>query len=866
MSGTRSIFRDRGDSLPGFPPSGAVTDGRYWSQEANTLFLALQSGAEGLTTAQADTRLSIHGENTVRAALRWPRLRLLVRQFESPLVIILATAATLSLALQQWVDAAIVLAIMAGSSLLSFFQEYNANKAVEELEKRLELTARVLRDGAERVVPMTRIVPGDIAVLSAGNLVPADGIVLESQDFLVNEAGMTGESFPVEKRPGIVSAEAAMSARSNLVLLGSSVRSGTAKVLVVNTGRETEFAAIEGRLRAAPRETAFVRGLQDYGYLLMRFMVIIVVFVLAMNWLLGRPLIESLLFACALAVGLSPEMLPVIISTTLAAGARTMSRRGVIVRSLDAIENLGAMNVLCTDKTGTLTEGVVVLSDCLDVSGGPSTDVLQLAFLNAALETGIANPLDRAIVTAGDKAGLAADPYKKIDEIPYDFVRRRLTIVVADPAEQERHLMISKGAFNEILAICTRIERAGGVSEMTPQSKSDLELLFQDRSREGFRVLALATRMPRAKVEYDRADEQDMTFRGLLVFSDPPRADARKTVQDLHGLGIATKLISGDNRYVCTHLAHAVGLNPSAMLTGETLAGMKDEALWHLAPRTDLFVEIDPQQKERIVRALQKTGNCVGYLGDGINDAPALHASDVGISVDGAADVARESAHMILLSPNLDVLRQGVEAGRITFTNTLKYIVVTTSANFGNMISTALATPLLPFMPLAAKQILLNNFLSDIPALALSGDRVDSESVKRPKHWSVRDIRRFMITFGLVSSGFDLLTFAMLVLVFKADQPTFQTTWFMISLLTELCALVILRTWRPVFQSRPGSLLIWLTLAIGGVALAIPSLGAIGAAFGFEPPPLPIILFVIAIAVAYSAVTEAVKLRFRQAG
>jgi len=695
-------------------------DPPYWSQDQTALAASIGASLGGLTSDQAAAQLAIGGPNSVEDAAQLSALRLLLRQFQSPLVLILAFAAAISLALQQWIDAGIILAIVIGSALLSFFQEYRASTAVEELKKRLSLTCRVIRDGAEKEIPVSMIVPGDLILLSAGNLISADGVVTEAADFLVTEASMTGESFPVEKRPGIVRADAPITERTNCVFLGASVRSGTAKVLAVKTWRRTEFGAIAAQLRARQPETDFARGVRQFGYLLIRVMVVIVLFVLTVNLLLDRPVIESLLFAVALAVGLSPELLPAIISVTLSAGARAMSKRGVIVRRLDAIENLGSMDILCTDKTGTLTEGTIVLSEVLDTASRPSDEVRRLTFLNAAFETGIENPLDTAIVAAGEAASLTTGGLTKIDEIPYDFMRRRLTIVVAEDTAPGRHLFVTKGAFANVLDICTGVDRDGATAPLDDAAKAELEAVFKAKGEQGFRVLALATRSVLAQADYDREDERDMVFRGFLIFLDPPKPEAKRTIQDLARLGIAIKVISGDNRHVTAHMAEAVGLDATSMLTGEELATLKDEALWHLAQRTDLFVEIDPQQKERIVRALQRTGHSVGYLGDGINDAPALHAADVGISVEEAVDVARESADIILLSRDLDVLRQGVEDGRRTFANTLKYISITTSANFGNMISMALATPLLPFLPLAAKQILLNNFLSDLPSLAIT--------------------------------------------------------------------------------------------------------------------------------------------------
>lgn len=840
----------------------AARDASYWNEDATALATSFGGGIGGLTSRRAAEQLAAVGPNSVKDAPRLSALRLLLRQFESPLVLILVFAASITLVLQQWVDAGIILAIVLGSSLLSFFQEYRASTAVEALKKRLALTARVLRDGAERALPVTQIVPGDVILLSAGNLIPADGVVIEAQDFLVSEASMTGESFPVEKKAGVIAADAPLAERTNTVFLGASVRSGTAKVLVVRTGHLTVFGVIAARLRARQPETDFARGIRQFGYLLIRVMVLIVLFVLTVNLLLARPVIESLLFAVALAVGLSPELLPAIISVTLSAGARDLGKRGVIVRRLDAIENLGSMNILCTDKTGTLTEGTIVLSEVLDATNRPSDNVRRLAFVNAALETGIENPLDAAIVAAGAAAGLTTDGLTKIDEIPYDFVRRRLTIVVAEGVATAEHLIVTKGAFSNVLGSCIALDRDGAKVPLDDAARAELEAVFRAKGEQGFRVLALATRSVAARPDYDREDERDMVFRGFLVFLDPPKPEAQKTIQDLARLGIAIKVISGDNRHVTAHMAKAVGLDAKSMLTGDELVGMKDEALWHRAPRTDLFVEIDPQQKERIVHALQRTGNSVGYLGDGINDAPALHAADVGISVAEAVDVARESADIILLSRDLDVLRQGVEDGRRTFANSLKYISITTSANFGNMISMALATPLLPFLPLAAKQILLNNFLSDLPSLAISSDKVDPERVSAPQRWNVKDIQRFMIVFGLISSVFDLLTFGVLLYIFHADQAVFQTSWFMISLLTELAVVLVLRTRKPAFRSRPSRLLLWSTLAVACATFAIPFLGEASVLFGFAPLSATELATVLGIVGGYVLATEIAKAWF----
>jgi Mg2+-importing ATPase len=843
-----------------------VTDVPYWSRDVAELSAALGSGPGGLSSEKAADELRQVGPNSVEDTSNLSALRLLLRQFQSPLVLILIFAAVISLALRDRVDAIIILAIVLGSSLLGFYQEYRASAAVEELKRRLELTCRVVRNGTEQTVPVSTIVPGDVIVLSAGNLVPADGLLIEATDFMVNEASLTGESFPVEKQPGIVPPETSVAGRTNSVFLGASVQSGKAKMLAVETGSRTAFGAIAEQLKARPPETDFERGIQQFSYMLIRVMIAVVLFVLTVNLLLHRPLIESLLFAVALAVGLTPELMPAIISVTLSAGARAMAKQGVIVRRLNAIENLGSMDIFCTDKTGTLTEGVIVLQDATDADGRTSTEIRQFAFLNAAFETGIENPLDIALVTVGKSDGLTTQGYRKIDEIPYDFQRKRLTIVLAVDGDASQHLLVTKGAFENVLAICSSVDHDGVNVPLTPDVHERLEAFYQAKGEAGFRVLAVATRKIAVKDRYNYDDEAGMAFAGFLIFFDPPKPDVQKTLGDLTSLGIHVKVISGDNRHVTAHLAEVVGLDPKAMIAGDELSQLKDEALWQRAPHTDLFVEVDPQQKERIIRALQRTGHAVGYLGDGINDAPALHAADVGISVDQAVDVARESADIILLKPDLDVLRQGVESGRRTFANTLKYLNITNSASFGNMVSMALGTPLLPFLPMTATQILLENFLSDLPSITISTDNVDPETVKSPERWQIKDVKRFMIVFGLISSVFDMLTFAILLLIFHAGAAVFQTTWFVISLLTEVAVVLVLRTRGPAFRSKPSAMLLWSSIAMSILALAIPYLGPLASAFGFVPLSALQMVAVLVIVAGYIAATEGAKAWFYKTG
>lgn len=828
----------------------------YWSRPSNQLLSELATTSNGLTSKEARKRLTAVGPNSFTEASGTTAIGTLARQFRSPLVLILVFAAGVSAIVGEGHESIIITAIVLASCLLSFTQEYGASKAVQALKEVVAHKATVVRDGAEESVMASDIVPGDILHLSAGSLIPADGIILEARDFNVSESALTGETFPAVKSPGMSDAGAGLAARSNNVFTGTSVRSGTATVLVVTTGRKTEFARIAAIIERRIPETEFARGIRRFGYLVTEIMLAIVILVLFANLLLHRPLIDSLLFSLALAVGLTPELLPAIISVTLARGARTMAKAGVVVRRLDAIENLGSMDLLCTDKTGTLTEGVIHLDGCLDPEGKASQQVALWAKLNATLQTGIKNPLDEAIANFDGETDCLAH-FAKVDEIPYDFIRKRLSVIVRE-SETNENLVICKGAVQNVLEVCTSILAGSGFQPIDTSIRADIEARFMAWSGQGYRVLGLAIRRLDPDRAFTRQDETELCFAGFLLFLDPPKQGMAATLASLTRRGISIKIITGDNRYVASHLAESIGLANKNIITGQQLARMTKNALFAVASNTDLFVEIDPNQKERIVEALQHRGHVVGYLGDGINDAPALHAADVGISVDSAVDVAREAADIILLKRDLGVLGRGVDDGRRTFANTMKYISITTSANFGNMVSMALASLFLPFLPLLAKQILLNNFLSDLPSLAISTDNVDEDQIKTPRHWDIAFVRRFMLTFGLVSSFFDFMTFGFLVFVAHATAQTFQTAWFIESLITELAIVLVVRTRKAFWQSRPSALLIWLTAGTFLVAVASPIL-PYAAWFGFVPLPMPIMAGLFVITMMYLIASEATK-------
>jgi Mg2+-importing ATPase len=832
-------------------PAGAIA----CSWTAAQAFDRLGSAPGGLSAAEAAGRIERVGPNRLTPARRLSRLGAVLRQLRNPLQLVLLVAAAASAIVHEWIDAGIVLAIVTMSNVVSASREYSSDRAARRLRERLETRVRVLRDGVAAEVGATTLVPGDVLLLSAGSLVPADALLLESVDLFVNEAVLTGESFPVQKTVGVVATGAPLTERSNCVFAGTNVRSGTARAIVVATGEATEIAAISAHLRAPPPETGFERGARRFGYLLTRTMMVMVLLVLAANVALGRPLLETLLFAVALAVGLSPELLPAILAVNLARGARALARDGVLVRHLPAIENLGSMDLLCTDKTGTLTEGSPVVEGAYDADGAPSSRVLELAALNAALQTGLANPMDEAILEARnpDLSGVT-----KLAEVPYDFLRKRMSVFLRDGAGVR---MVTKGAFVPTLQACLR--RADGLP-LDAARRADLLRRFDEWGSRGYRVLAIAGRSLPGQGGFTRDDEVDLEFEGFVTFHDPPKAGVAAAIAGLGRLGVSIKLISGDAQAVARNVAAQVGMPSAAVMTGAELAAIHEDALPQAAERVDLFVEVDPNQKERIIQALRRAGHVVGFLGDGVNDAPAMHAADTGLSVDKAVDVAREAADFVLLEQDLEVIARGIAEGRRTFANTLKYILTTMSANLGNMISMAVASLFLPFLPLLAGQILLNNFLSDLPAVGLADDNVDPEMVARPREWDMSLLRKFMIEFGLLSTVFDFLTFGVLLIGFGVGAALFRTGWFVESLLTELAVALVVRTRRPFLKSRPGTVLIVATLATAAVALALPYLPVAGV-FGFVAIPPALLAALVGITLLYVMTTEFAKSRFHAA-
>ncbi|WP_020472639.1 magnesium-translocating P-type ATPase [Zavarzinella formosa] len=833
--------------MPPFSPA-------VWSLPVEDVLARLNATAGGLSREEGERRLATSGANRLRRN-RFSAISLLLAQFSSPIILLLIGAAGLSFVLDDPVDAGIIIGLVLVSGLLGFFQERGSSLAVEKLLSMVRVRVTAIRDGVPVDLALDEIVPGDVVRLKAGDSIPGDCRVLEAKDPHVNESALTGETFPVEKAPGVAPADAPPAKRGNSLFLGTHVISGTVTALVTATGSNTEFGKIAERLRLRPPETQFEQGVRHFGYLLMEMTLILALAIFAINVTLHRPALDSLLFSLALAVGLTPQLLPAIISVNLSRGARRMAAAKVIVKRLAAIENLGSMDVLCSDKTGTLTLGVVELRGALNVSGKPCDDVFLHAYLNASLESGFTNPLDEAIRNHA-KPDISA--YRKLDEVPYDFLRRRLSILVAGGNQS---LMIAKGALDNILNVCSQVRVEDGKTVPLDGMRSEINTLYHRQSEEGNRVLGLAIREMGQAVGIAREDEKGMTFLGFLVFFDPPKPGVAATITEMRRMGVALKMVTGDNRLVAAHVAKEVGLTHAEVLTGPEIGKMTAEALRKRVEEVDVFAEVEPQQKELLVAALRKGGHVVGFLGDGINDVSALHTADVGISVDSAVDVAKEAADIVLLEKQLGVLSQGIEEGRQTFANTMKYVFMATSANFGNMFSMAGASLFLPFLPLLPKQILLMNVMTDLPEMAIASDCVDPEMVQSPRRWDIRFIRKFMLVFGALSSLFDYLTFGLLIWIWGEDENLFRTAWFVESIISATAIVLVIRSRRPFIRSQPGRALAWATATVIGLTLALPYSFA-GRWLNFVPLPFSLLATIGAIVLCYVVAAEFVKRAF----
>ena len=825
---------------------------KYWSMTSEEVLEYMKSDRQGLSQEESEARIKKYGENVIRKKKQVTQFMLFANQFRNPIVVILIIATLISGITGDWTDAFIIFLIVLASAVLSFTQEYSAGNAIEALRSKVQAKAVAVRDGKEVEIFSRNAVPGDIIRLSAGSLIPADARVIECEDFFVTQSILTGESLPVEKSSAACDEDASIEERVNCLYMGTNVHSGSATAVIISTGEDTQFGNIAKTLSLRPPETEFERGVRHFGYFLTQLMLILTLAVFAVNVILSKPAVESLLFSVALAVGITPQLLPAIISITLSKGSRVMAEEGVIVRRLTAIENFGSMDILCTDKTGTLTEGIIRLGGACDTYGEKSDEVFRLAYINASLQTGMENSLDKAISEAGNTSVSRAI---RRGEIPFDFTRERLSVIAEEDGELN---LITKGALSSVLDVCSYIQDDGEVISKNEAGMKRIERLYESWSGNGIRALGVAVRKVEPKGKYYVDDEKDMVFIGFLLMFDHPKEGILETVSDLRNNGVSLKVITGDNRLIAVHTMESVGLEVTGVITGRELMKLSEESLWNRIESVNVFAEVDPNQKERIILALKKNHHVVGYMGDGINDVPALHAADVSLSVDNAVDVARESADFVLIEKSLSSLNRGIELGRTTFSNTLKYIMVTTSANFGNMFSMAGMSIFLPFLPLLPKQILLINFLTDFPAITVAGDRVDAEILTRPRRWNIRQIMRFMFVFGIISSVFDYITFGVLFVGFKVSPEIFRSSWFIFSVITELFILMVMRTQKPFFRSRPSPALLYSSVAVGVLTVMLPYT-PLRQALDISAPGPVIVMSLIAISAAYIVTTEIAK-------
>lgn len=831
-------------------------DHAFWREPADKLLTRLGSRLTGLTQEEAERRLQAYGPNLIEAGHGEAILLKLGKRVLNPLVALLIAAAAISGISGDYGSFLIILAVLTLSITLDIVQEYHAERAAEALRHSVAVRADVVRDRTPMALPVSRLVPGDIVLLRIGDLVPADGVVLDSENLQLDESILTGEPFPARKNNAPCAATDAADAQ-NALFAGTSVVAGKATMLLVETGQRTRFGAIASALAANVPPTALEQGVRRLGLLILRLTIFLTLFVLLAHLASDRPAMQSILFAVALAVGLTPELLPMVMTVTLARGAQRMARQKVIVKRLSAIHDLGAMDVLCFDKTGTLTQAKISLADCVDWQGIKSDRVLELARLNSRFQTGARSGLDDAIL-----ADCVADTdWIRRSELPFDFSRRCLSVLAErGQGTLQETLLVTKGAPEAVLFRAVAVEIDGLAHPLDQSLLGRIDDVQRRLSEQGFRLLGVAVKsIPAGHSALTLDDERGLTFLGFCVFADPPKPDAAKAVAELSGLGIRLKVISGDHGAVVRHVAGAVGFRSDNVLTGAEIAELTDAGLAAKVEQIDLFARVDPDQKKRIIDALRKRGHVTGFLGDGINDAPAIHAAHVGLSVEGATDVARAAADMILLASDLKVLAEGVREGRRTFANILKYVRMGTSSNFGNMLSMALASLVLPFLPLLPLQILLNNLLYDLSEIGIPFDSVDAEETTRPHVWDMAAILRFTIVMGVVSSLFDAATFLILWKGFGAAAAEFQTGWFLESIATQILVIFLIRTAKVPWRSRaPHAALV--ATSLGALAAAFFAvLGPLQGLLGFVPLPWPLMGAMAAVTVAYLASAELAK-------
>lgn len=853
----------------------------FWSLQPDEVLEGLSTTASGLSASEAEKRLAAEGKNRLSKGKGDSPLRIFLRQFESPVTLLLLFATAVSFLMQDTTDALIIFAIVLFSAVLSFFQEYRAGVAVEELLKVVGDKVTVERDGKEREISAEELVRGDVILLRVGDLVPADCYLLSASGLTANESALTGETFPAEKRAGALDAGTVLAKRSNCLYMGTGIKTGSGRAVVVHTAPESEFGKISASVQSKEKPTDFERGVQSFGTFLIRITVVMLAAIFLFNILMKKPLFDSFMFALALSVGLTPQLLPAIISINLAKGAKRMAEQKVIVRKLNAIENFGSMDVLCSDKTGTITRGEAALSGAVTAGEGLQDEIsedsalpealavererlLLAAYLNAKLQEGYRNPLDDALT----RRERPIDAYRKVAEIPYSFESRCLTVTVDTPENSLFHgdrVMITKGALEEILNRSVSALNAAGQEVPLDEMRNEIEAGYAHYAGLGYRAIGLATRI--LSVDEDAAAAKDcgLMFRGMLLFLDPLKDNVRETAAAIRQEGVSLKIITGDNALIASNIAAQLDMDAKQIMTGSEIAALSKDELKARVREAELFAEVDPGQKEAIILALKEVGAVVGYMGDGINDAPALHAADVGISVESASDIAKSAASIVLLEQDLGVLLAGIREGRKTFANTLKYIFMTTSANFGNMFSMAGISLILPFLPLLPKQILSTNVLTDMPEVQIADDVVDAEWISRPIRWDFRMIRRFMLLFGLISSTFDYLTFFVLLRVFRADAALFRSGWFVESVVSASLVVLIIRTSKPFFQSRMGKGLCFATVLSILAAIALPYT-PLGALLGLVPLPASLLAALGLVVVCYMLTAEIAKRWFYRNG
>lgn len=853
----------------------------FWSLQPDEVLEGLSTTASGLSASEAEKRLAAEGKNRLSKGKGDSPLRIFLRQFESPVTLLLLFATAVSFLMQDTTDALIIFAIVLFSAVLSFFQEYRAGVAVEELLKVVGDKVTVERDGKEREISAEELVRGDVILLRVGDLVPADCYLLSASGLTANESALTGETFPAEKRAGALDAGTVLAKRSNCLYMGTGIKTGSGRAVVVHTAPESEFGKISASVQSKEKPTDFERGVQSFGTFLIRITVVMLAAIFLFNILMKKPLFDSFMFALALSVGLTPQLLPAIISINLAKGAKRMAEQKVIVRKLNAIENFGSMDVLCSDKTGTITRGEAALSGAVTAGEGLQDEIsedsalpealavererlLLAAYLNAKLQEGYRNPLDDALT----RRERPIDAYRKVAEIPYSFESRCLTVTVDTPENSLFHgdrVMITKGALEEILNRSVSALNAAGQEVPLDEMRNEIEAGYAHYAGLGYRAIGLATRTLSSEEDAATAKDSGLMFRGMLLFLDPLKDKVRETVAAIRREGVSLKIITGDNALIAANIAGQLDMDAKQILTGSEIAALSGEELKARVREAELFAEVDPGQKEAIILALKDAGAVVGYMGDGINDAPALHAADVGISVESASDIAKSAASIVLLEQDLGVLLAGIREGRKIFANTLKYIFMTTSANFGNMFSMAGISLILPFLPLLPKQILSTNVLTDMPEVQIADDVVDAEWVSRPIRWDFRMIRRFMLLFGLISSSFDYLSFYVLLRVFRADAALFRSGWFVESVVSAALVVLIIRTSKPFFRSRVGKGLCFATVLSIVAAIALPYT-PLGALLGLVPLPGTLLAALGLVVVCYMLTAEIAKRWFYRNG